>query len=80
MIIGLLLLLLGLFLIVSHPILGFIPGVLLIVFGIVVMVLGGLGRGVGAVAGIGTRKTCPNCGSTIPRQARVCRHCGYGFP
>ena len=79
MIIGLLILLLGIFLIASHPLLGLIPGLLLIVVGIVVMVLGGLARGAGAILNIGSSKTCPQCGSRIPASARVCRVCGYRY-
>jgi hypothetical protein len=51
--IAVLLILIGIFVIVSNPILGAIPGILLIVIGIVVGVLTLLGRGIGAIAGIG---------------------------
>ncbi len=79
MIVALILILVGLFFIVSNPILGFIPGILLIVAGIVVGVLGALGRGIGAIASIGSTKTCPDCRSKIPSDASVCRHCGYRY-
>lgn len=26
-----------------------------------------------------SRKTCPDCTATVPREARVCRHCAYRF-
>ena len=79
MIVALILLLVGIFLIVSNPILGFIPGILLIIAGIVVGALAGLGRGIGAIASIGSTKTCPDCRSKIPSDASVCRHCRYRY-
>ena len=80
MVIALTLILVGIVLIVSNPLLGFIPGLLLIVIGLVVGVLAALGRGIGAIAGIGSTKTCPECRSQIPSAAIVCRHCGYRYP
>jgi hypothetical protein len=80
MLIALLLFLVGVVLIVSNPILRFIPGVLLIVVAIVVAVLAVLRKGLGAVAGIGATKTCPDCRSKIPSAAAVCRYCNYRYP
>ena len=80
MVIALILILIGIVLIVSNPLLGFIPGILLIVIGLVVGVLAALGRGIGAIAGIGSTKTCPECRSQIPSAATVCRQCGYRYP
>ena len=79
MVFALILILIGIVLIVSNPLLGFIPGLLLIVVGLVVGVLAALGRGIGAIAGIGSTKTCPDCRSKIPSAAVVCRHCGYRY-
>jgi ribosomal protein L40E len=79
MVVGLVLFILGILLIVSNPILGFIPGLLLIVIGIVAMVLGGLARGAFAVLRMGTTKTCPECKSSIPISATVCRYCNHRF-
>jgi hypothetical protein len=56
MIIGVLLVLLGVLLIISSPIFGFLPGLLLIVVGIVIGILGFLGRGIGAILGLGRRR------------------------
>ena len=79
MVIALILILVGIVLIVSNPLLGFIPGLLLIVVGLVVGVLAALGRGIGAIAGMGSTKTCPDCRSKIPSEAIVCSHCGYRY-
>jgi hypothetical protein len=79
MLIALVLILFGIFLIVVNPFLGFIPGILLIVIGLVVGVLALLGRGVGAVLGIGSTKVCPDCRTKIPSGASVCRYCGYRY-
>ena len=79
MVIALILILVGIVLIVSNPLLGIIPGILLIVIGLFVGILAGLGRGIGAIAGIGSTKTCPECRSQIPSEAVVCRHCGYRY-
>lgn len=79
MLIAVLLILVGFILIVSNPLLGFVPGILLIVIGLVVLVLAMMGRGIGAIAGIGSTKTCPDCRSQIPTAASVCRHCGYRY-
>lgn len=79
MLVGLVLVVLGIFLIVNQPILGFIPGILLIVVGIVVMVLGGLARGAFAILRAGTMKTCPECRSSVPISATVCRSCNHHF-
>jgi hypothetical protein len=79
MLIAVLLILIGIFVIISNPILGLIPGLLLIVVGIVVGVLALLGRGIGAIAGLGETKSCPDCRSRIPASATVCRHCGYRY-
>jgi ribosomal protein L40E len=79
MIVGLVLFVVGILLIVSHPILGFIPGLLLIVIGIVAMVLGGFARGASALLRMGTTKTCPECKSAIPMSATVCRYCNHPF-
>lgn len=79
MLIALVLVLVGVILIVSNPLLGLIPGILLVVVGLVVGILAMLGRGIGAIAGIGSRKTCSECRSQIPSAAVVCRHCGYRY-
>jgi hypothetical protein len=79
MLIALLLVLFGIFLIVSSPILGFIPGVVLVFVGIVLGILALLGGGVGALLNLRTTKVCPDCRSRIPTAAAVCRHCGYRY-
>lgn len=56
MIIAVLLVLVGLALIITNPLFGLIPGILLIVLGIVVGVLAALGRGLGAIFSIGRRR------------------------
>ena len=79
MLIAVLLLIAGIVVIVINPIIGLIPGILLIVASIVVGVLALLGKGIGAILGIGSKKTCPQCRSEIPNEATVCRVCGYHY-
>jgi hypothetical protein len=59
MLIALILFIVGIVLIFSNPILGLIPGILFIMIALVVFVLALLGKGIGAVAGIGSTKTWP---------------------
>lgn len=63
----------------AAPLLGFIPGILSIVIELVVGALAMVGKGIGAVAGIGSTKTCPKCRSKIPSAGTVCRFCGYRY-
>jgi hypothetical protein len=79
MLAALILFLLGILLIFLNPLLGLIPGILLIVLSIIVFVFALLGRGIGAIAGIGSTKTCPECRSKIQSDASVCRYCGYRY-
>ena len=79
MVAALILFVLGILLIFLIPILGLIPGILLIVLSVIVFVFALLGRGIGAVAGIGSTKTCPDCRSKIPADASVCRYCNYRY-
>ena len=79
MLLAILLILAGIALIVAIPILGWIPGVVLVVIGLVVAVVAILGRGVGALVSIGSSKRCPECRSKIPVDASVCRYCGYRY-
>jgi len=76
MIIAALLVLVGIMIIVSNPLVGFIPGILMIVIGVVVGVVAATGRGIGALASIGSTKTCPDCRMRIPSDAVACRFCG----
>ena len=76
MLIAALLILVGILIIVSNPLLGFIPGILMIAIGIVVGVIAATGRGIGALLSIGSSKTCPDCKSRIPSDAVACRFCG----
>ena len=77
--IGCLLLLLALVVFLANPILGFIPAVLLVLIGLIVIVLTVLTRGIAGLFTIGSTKVCPDCRSRIPAAASVCRHCGHRF-
>jgi Uncharacterised protein family UPF0547 len=79
MILALILFLLGIVCIATIPLLGWIPGLLLIIVAFLVFVFALLGRGIGAIAGIGSEKVCPECRSKIPADATVCRYCGYRY-
>ena len=79
MVAALILFLLGILLIFLIPVLGLIPGIVLIVLSVIVFVFALLGRGIGAIAGFGSTKTCPECRSKIPSAASVCRICGYRY-
>lgn len=79
MIVALILVILGIVLIASIPVLGWILGLVFILLGVVVAVLAMVGRGLGALAGFGTSKTCPECRSRIPIGAEVCRYCGFRY-
>ena len=73
MLAALILFLIGNFLIFVNPILGLVPGILLILLSIVVFVFALLGRGIGAIPGIGSTKMCPDGRSKIPSDAAVGR-------
>ena len=79
MLFAILLIVIGIAFIVSIPILGLIPGIPLILIGLVMAVLALLGRSVGALLSIGSTKTCPQCRSKIPSGASVCGRCGYQY-
>lgn len=80
MLIALVLFLIGILVILANPILGLIPGILLIVLAIVVGFFAVLGKGLTAVTGVGSTKECPECRSKVPSDAVVCRYCSYRFP
>ena len=79
MLAALILFLIGIFVIFVNPILGLIPGIMLILLSIVVLVFALLGRGIGAIFSIGSTKTCPDCRSKIPSGPSVCSNCGYRY-
>ena len=80
MLIALVLFLIGVLVILANPILGLIPGIILIVLAVVVGFFAILGRGLSAVTSIGSTKTCPDCRAKIPSDAVVCRYCSYRYP
>ncbi len=77
--IGCLIVLLGVIVFIANPILGFIPAVLLVLVGLVVIVFTVITRGIVGLFTLGSTKTCPECRSRIPSAATVCRHCGHRF-
>jgi ribosomal protein L40E len=79
LLIGLLLLLVGIIVFVVNPIVGIIPGAVLVLVGLFVMVMSGLAKGADALLSIGSTKTCPECRSKIPSDAVVCRYCNFRY-
>jgi hypothetical protein len=79
MLLAILLILMGIGLIVAIPLLGWIPGAILILIGVMIGILALGARGIGALASIGSTKHCPDCRSKIPVEASVCRYCGFRF-
>ena len=71
--------LIGVVMILINPLFGLVPGAFLIAVSLVLGLIGVLAKGVGAVAGIGSEKTCPECKSKIPSDAVVCGVCGYRY-
>ncbi len=79
MLIAALIFVIGMFLIVSNPIIGLIPGLFLIVVSIIWFVFAVFFKGVGAIVGIGSTQQCPKCRAQIPSEATVCRYCNYRY-
>ncbi len=80
MLIAIILIVLGVLAFASIPILGWILGPILILLGLAIAILASLGRSLGALFRVGSTKTCPDCKSQIPSDAKVCSHCGYRYP
>ena len=86
MILGIALVLIGLVIFFVLPVVGWIPGALIVLFGAFLVVMNIVKTGARATAAAAkagyrtaTTKPCPDCKTRIPADATVCASCGYRY-